>query len=184
MDSRIVALLQKRDERALNEIREKYGKLCFKMAYNILGNRQDAEECLNDMLLAIWESSTELDPVGLRAYLVTLTRHIAIDKVKTQNRQKRGGAHFALVLDELADILPSNETVEQQFDAHELSVAISEWVQKLSPEIQRIFIQRYFMSESIRAIAFKNDMSESAVKTALHRIRKKLKEYLKKENLL
>lgn len=184
MDSRIVALLQKRDERALYEIQEEYGRLCYKMAYNILGNREDADECINDMLLAIWNSTTILDPNGLRAYLVALTRHIAMDKVKTQNRQKRGGSQLTLVLDELAEILPSHDTVEQQVDVHELTEIITKWIRELSPEVQRVFVLRYFMSESIQSIARKSDMSESAVKMILHRTRKKLKKYLKKENLL
>lgn len=184
MDSQIFSLLQQRDERALSEIRDCYGKLCFKMAYNILGNYQDAEECINDMLLAVWNGTTITDFQGLKAYLITLTRHIAMDKVKTHNRQKRGGSQLALVLDELAEILPAHETVEQQVDAHELNEAIAKWIRTLSRDAQRIFIQRYFWSESIQSIARKNGMREGAVKTALHRARKGLREYLKKENLL
>lgn len=96
MNSRIIALLQKRDERALYEIREAYGQLCYKTAYNILGNHQDAEECISDMLLAVWNSSKQLEPNGLKAFLVSLVRHIALDKVKAQSRRKRGGRQFTL----------------------------------------------------------------------------------------
>ncbi len=184
MNSRIIALLQKRDERALYEIRKAYGQLCYKIAYNILGNRQDAEECINDMLLAVWNSTKQLESNGLKAFLVSLVRHIAMDKLKTQNRLKRGGSQFTLVLDELAEILPAPESVEQQVDQRELTKILTQWVRSLSPELQRLFLLRYFMSESIVTIAQKCDMSESAVKMALLRCRKKLKDYLEKENIL
>ena len=84
MDSRIIALLQKRDELALHEIRSTYGALCKQLAFRILGNPQDAEECVSDMLLAVWNSRNPIEPHSLKAYLISLTRHAATDKLKAR----------------------------------------------------------------------------------------------------
>ena len=184
MDSQIIAMLQNRDERALSEIRRIYGALCGKLAYRILGSQQDAEECVSDMLLAVWNSRQQIAPQELKAYLVSLTRHSAMDKLKTRTRQKRGGRQFALALDELAEILPSGEQVEQLAEQHELTVALTDWLRSQPQRIRRIFLQRYYLSASVQEIAAQNGMSISAVKMMLLRARKKLRDYLEKEELL
>ena len=183
-DRRIISLLQKRDERALQIIRETYGSLCFQIAEQIVGNSEDAEECVNDMLMNVWNSIPPQCPVSLRAYLAALVRHAAIDRYKSERRQKRGGAQFAASLDELSEILPSGEQVEHSVEQRALTAALTEWIKTLSPDTARLFIQRYFLSESVREIAKQNEMRESAVKMALLRARGRLKEYLEKEGLL
>ena len=184
MEDQIISMLRSRDEQGLRLIRAQYGELCCAVAYQILGSREDAEECVNDMLLDVWNSSAELEPTGLRAYLVTLTRRSAIDMLRAQHRQKRGGAQFAAALDELAEILPADEQVEQQVEQRELTAALTAWLRSLPSDSQRIFMQRYYFSDSIEAIAEKNRMSRGAVKMALSRLRKKLRLYLREEGLL
>ena len=184
MDSQIIALLQKRDELALHKIRESYGQLCRELAYQISGSRQDAEECVNDMLLAVWNSTALPEPQNLKAYLVSLVRHAAINQLKSRQRQKRGGKQFSLSLDELAEIIPAEEQVEKQIEQKELTAALTAWLRSLQPEMRCIFIQRYFMSDSIQSIAEQNHMSISAVKMRLLRARGNLKEYLQKEGFL
>lgn len=184
MDSQIIAMLQNRDEGALSEIRRIYGALCGKLAYRILGSQQDAEECVSDMLLAVWNSRQPVSPQELKAYLVSLTRHSAMDKLKTRTRLKRGGKQFALALDELAEILPSAEQVEQLAEQHELTAALTDWLRSQPQQIRRIFLQRYYLSASVQEIAAQNGMSVSAVKMTLLRTRKKLKAYLETEELL
>ena len=184
MDSRIIAMLADRDEQALQEIRSEYGKLCLKLAYRITGSQEDAEECLNDMLLAVWNSRQQIAPGDLKAYLVSLVRHAAMDKLKTRTRRKRGGKQFSMALDELADILPSGERVEQLAELHELTAALIEWLRGLPPQTRTLFLQRYYFSDSVQEIAAQNNMSISAVKMALMRARKKLRAYLEREGLL
>jgi len=184
VEEQIISMLHARDEQGLRLIRDQYGALCRTIAYQILGSAEDAEECVNDMLLDVWNSRAELEPKGLRPYLITLTRRSAIDMLRTQHRQKRGGAQFAAALDELADILPAHEQVEQQVEQRELTAALTAWLRSLPSDTQRIFMQRYYYSDSIEAIAEKNRMSRSAVKMALSRLRKKLRLYLREEGLL
>lgn len=183
-DSQIIALLQKRDEKALQIIKEQYGAFCYQTALRIVGNCEDAEECVNDMLLAVWNTVPPHIPVHFRAYLSSLVSRSAIDKFEHLHCQKRGGKQFSAALDELAEIIPSGESIETQIEQRELTAALTAWLRSLSQENRRVFMQRYYLSESVGAVAEKNHMSKAAVKMLLMRLRKKLKEYLKKEGLL
>ena len=184
MDSQIIALLSARDESALAMIREQYGTLCETLAMRLLGSREDAEECVSDMLLAVWNSDAVLRAETLRAFLVSLVRRAAMDKLKARTRKKRGGKQFALALDELAEILPANDRVEQEIDRKELSAAIAAWLRTLPQDSRFIFIARYYLSESVQEIAQKYGMSAGAVKMSLLRTRNKLRKHLEQEGFL
>lgn len=184
MDSQIIALLSARDESALAMIRERYGTLCEMLAMRLLGSREDAEECVSDMLLSVWNSNAVLRAETLRAYLVSLVRRAAMDKLKARTRKKRGGKQFALALDELAEILPSGEHVEQEIEQKELSAALTAWIGTLPNDSRCLFIARYYLSESVQEIAQKYGMTAGAVKMSLLRTREKLKAYLKQEGYL
>ncbi|MCQ2407632.1 MAG: sigma-70 family RNA polymerase sigma factor [Oscillospiraceae bacterium] len=183
-DSRIIALLKKRDEQAIKIIREQYGTMCLQIAYRITGSHEDAEECVDDMLITVWNTIPPMIPEKLPAYLVSLISRKAIDKYERACRQKRGGTQFESALDELAEFLPSGECVEQQVEQRELTNYITEWLRSLPSGHKRIFMQRYYWSESVQEIAQANQMSDDAVKMQLMRLRTKLKEYLRKEGLL
>ena len=115
-DREIIALLQKRDEAALEMIRADYGKLCRQLAYQITGSQEDAEECLGDTLLEVWHSIPPNEPDNLRAYLLSLTRRNAINRYKHERRQKRGGTQFAAALDEIAEVIPASGSVETELE--------------------------------------------------------------------
>ena len=183
-ESRIISMLQARDERALRTISEQYGKLCCQIAFRILGNREDAEECVSDMLVAVWNAIPPDYPENLRAYLAAVVRRIAVNRYKQAHRQKRGGTVYTTTLDELAEIIPSPDRVEQQIEQHELTAALTAWLRTLPPKTCRIFMQRYFLSETVQTIAAQNHMSISAVKMSLLRSRNRLKDYLREEGLL
>jgi len=184
MDSQITEMLCLRNEKALDLLRDAYGSLCYTLAFRLLGNHQDAEECVNDALLAVWNSSAPVRADTLRGYLVALVRRTAIDRFKAQNAQKRCGTQFASALDELADMLPSDEQVEQQIEQRELTEAITAFLRTLPQDTMRIFMQRYYLSQSVQEIAENNNMGKSAVKMSLMRTRNKLKDHLEKEGLL
>ena len=183
-DNMIISLLQKRDETALAQIRTQYGALCYQIAYRMTGSREDAEEVLSDMLLAVWDSIPPQEPENLRAYVTALTGRIAIKKYEHTHRIKRGGTQFTAALDELSEIIPSDTHVEREIEQRELTEALTAWLRTLSPEHRRIFMQRYYLSESVQQIAEQNQMGVSAVKMTLLRLRNKLKSYLRKEELL
>ena len=183
-DSRIISLLQMRDEQALTAIREKYGAVCFRIAFRMTGSREDAEECVSDMLLKVWDSVPPHCPDDLQAYLTSLTRRSAVSRFRRDHRQKRGGTQVSEVLDELADVLPSSENVEKSVELKKLTAALNAWIRTLPEESGRIFMERYYLSEPLQSVAARHGLTEDAVKNRLKRIRSKLKEYLRKEGLL
>lgn len=184
MDSQIIAMLNARDEQALSLLRACYGGLGQSIAYGILGSQQDAEECVNDALLSVWNAETQIEPRGLKAYFAAMVRHAAIDRRRTQQRVKRGGTQFALALDELAEILPAEEAVEDTVDRRALTASLTDWLRSQPERTCRIFMQRYYFAQSVQEIAEKNGMRESAVKMTLLRARKKLKAHLEKGGFL
>ena len=183
-DNRIISLLLQRDEQALVMIREAYGPLCLQIAFRITGSHEDAEECLSDLLLDVWNSVPPNRPDNLRAYLTALIGRNAIRKYERAHRVKRGGRAFAAALDELDSVIASGESVEKTVEQHELTAALTVWLRGLPPDQRRLFMQRYYLSEPVRSVAEANHMTVSAVKMALLRLRKKLKDYLRKEGLL
>lgn len=183
-DAELVAILQARDETALREIRTAFEPLCAQIAYQILGSREDAEECINDMLLAVWNSIPPNNPESLRAYVIIVTRRAALDRYKAMQRQKRRGTQLTAALDELVEIIPSDEGVESELDRRALHDAIVRFVQELPAESRRIFIARYYMAMPVKEIAEKYGMGLSAVKVSLMRTRGKLKEYLEEGGFL
>ena len=183
-EAEMIALLQKRDESALGAIRNEYGKLCGRLAYDILGSREDSEECVSDMLLKTWETIPPAHPRSLRAYLITMIRHLALDRYHKQTTQKRGGTQFCKALDELGEILPSDENVSDAVERRELTRMIERFLDTLPLQTRKVFMRRYYMADSIRDIADAYQMSVSAVKISLMRTRQKLKQFLGEEGFI
>ena len=180
-DHRIIELLQKRDEAAISEIRSKYGNLCFKIAEQMLHNTEDAEECVSEMLLAVWNSVPPQEPRNLEAYLVTLLRRAATDRLRSLTRLKRGGAQIPETLDELAEVIPAKDNVESEVDRRALTAALRLFLDGLPESSRQIFMERYYFNTPVRTIAERHRMQVSAVNVQLHRIRKKLKKHIEKE---
>ena len=155
-DNEIIMLLQQRDEEAIKRIRDTYGRQCQSLAYRILGSREDAEECFDDALLAVWNSIPPKVPEHFQAYLITVIQRGAVNKLKAARRQKRGGTYFAQALDELAEILPSGQYVESEVEQRELTGAVNRFLNALPQETCRIFMQRYYMSMPLSEIAEQN----------------------------
>lgn len=182
-DDSIIQRLHQRDEGALQEIRTVYGEDCRQMAYRILENREDADECVNDMLMDVWDSIPPQLPVSLKAYLLTLVRRRAIDCLRRERSQKRG-TQFTQALDELAELLPSGELVEEAVEQRELMLAMQQFLNAQKPEVCRMFLQRYYLAESVQTIAKEHHMLENTVRVTLLRTRKRLRDYLEQEGLL
>ena len=180
-DSQIIAQLEQRDEQALTEIRRIYGKLCFRIAQQMLGSAEDAEECVSDMLLAVWNSIPPHQPEHLEAYLVTLLRRSAMDRLRRMYSQKRGGRQFVQALDELSEILPAAETMESECSRRDLTATLRKCRDTLPERAQRVFLQRYLLAMPLRDIAADNAMTAGAVKVLLHRTRKQMREMLREE---
>ena len=183
-DGEIVEKFLARDEEALRHTAEKYGARLRALAYGILEDMAAAEECENDTYLAAWDSIPPHEPRDyLFAYLARITRHISLDRCRRRSRDKRS-AHLEELTAELADCVPAPEGAEERLDAKELAETISAWLRTLPAEKRLLFLRRYWYGEGVSALAKGLGWGESRVKTALHRLRKGLREHLEKEGWL
>ena len=182
-DNNIIQLYFERSETAITETAVKYGKLCHTIAYNILYNEEDTEECVNDTYLKAWEVIPPQIPEKLAAFLGKITRNLAISKYRYNTSQKRGGGQVALALEELEDCVPDNNTTEQAVSDKLFLEQLNEFLENLSAEKRKVFMQRYWYLRPISEIAEEFSMSESKVKMILHRTRNSLKMILEKEGI-
>lgn len=180
-DKGIVRLYFDRNETALDETAKKYGKYCFSIAHNILANREDAEESVNDTYLDAWNSIPPHRPNSLALFLGKITRRISIDRYRRRNAQKRGSGELELVLDELYQCVADEADVEKEFEKRHLAQVINAFVKGLPSNEQKVFLCRYWYMDSIQSISKRFGYSESKVKSMLHRTREKLKAALRKE---
>lgn len=181
-DEAILALYFSRDQHAISETERKYGGFCTTVARNILTQREDAEECWNDVLHAVWNRIPPLRPENLRAFLGRLTRNAAIDRYRREHAQKRFSG-MELLLSELNDCVPSPETAERTADSHELGNLISDWLDSLPREDCAVFVRRYWHGESVQSLAKKCGISPNAMSHRLMELRKKLRTRLEAEGV-
>ncbi len=179
-DTDIIELFYNRSEQAIKELSEKYGAVCSQVSKNILKNSQDAEECVNDAYLAVWNTIPPQKPEHLLAYICRIVRNISITKYHSNTAKKRN-SYYDIALDELDECIMSGLSVEDEIDARELSCLINIFLDTLSKENRVIFVWRYWFSDSVQDIAEKLGISSNNVSVRLSRIRSKLKKFLKKE---
>ena len=180
-DAQIVALYWQREESAIHETQQKYGRYLLRIARGILADARDSEESVNDTYLKAWDSMPPHRPGVLSTYLGRITRQRAIDRFRSGAREKRGGTQYAQSLDELADCVSGGESAEGALDAKLLAASIDGYLRGLSPRDRTLFVGRYFYMESIRALALCHGVSESVVKSSLFRVRQGLRGHLEKE---
>ena len=177
-DTLIIDLYFERNEQAIAETEQKYGKYCFTVANNILSNGQDSEECVNDTYVKAWNSMPPQRPSALKLFLARITRNLAFDKVKKETRQKRGGSNLTLALDEISEVVSDGESVEDEIEAKELMLSVNSFLRTLTARDCNVFVCRYFYLDSIDKIAEKYGLSDKNVSKILSRTRIKLREYL------
>ncbi len=177
-DRRIVELYWERDEQAIPATSTKYGAYCTAIAKNILGSREDAEECVNDTYLNAWNAMPPHKPDILPAFLGKITRNLSFNRYKHNTAEKRGGGQLPLVLDELRECITGEESAEEALDRQELTAAMESFLNTLPAEKRNLFVSRYWYTESISDMAARFGMKESAVAMTLSRTRKKLRDYL------
>ena len=182
-DNCIVDMYWARNESAIEETRKKYEHYCYKIANNILDNKEDSDECVNDTYLAAWNCIPPQRPQVLSAFLGRLTRNISLKKWRDRSREKRGGGQVMLDVEELKECIPSVNDVENVIEAKELAAIISRFLRTLSKTDRIIFMRRYWYFDSIEQICKLLGCKESKVKMNLHRTRKKLQEVLTKEGV-
>lgn len=180
-DKSIVDLYFGRDQEAITQTDKKYGHYCYRIAYNILTNREDAEESVSDTYVAAWRAIPPRRPSVLSTFLGKITRHIAIDRWRERNASKRGGGEVPLALEELQDCVAGMQNVEMDYERKEIIKAYVKFLDALPVTERRVFLCRYWYVDSVEAIADKFGFSQSKVKTMLHRTRSKLRKQLAEE---
>ncbi len=180
-DFQIVELYFKRDERAIAETDAKYGNLCRHVAYNVLNNHEDAEECVNDTYAGVWNAIPPTRPANFTAYLCKIVRNLSLKRLSFMTREKRS-ADMTLSLEELASVLP-DERLAPEVQDEEIGKFISAFLRLQKPEVRNVFIRKYFFFDSVEEIAKRYAFTESKVKNMLLRARNRLRDYLAKEGI-
>lgn len=182
-DAEIVTLFLRRDENAICQASGKYGARLRQIAYGIVENAQTAEECENDTYYEAWKAIPPHDPKNyLFAFLARITRNLSLNRCIALERLKRR-AYICELSDEMAQCLPDRNTIEQQINKKILEAAINGFLLELDARKRNIFIRRYWYLDSVSSIARRFGLSESNVKTTLSRCRKKLRQWLEKEDI-
>ncbi|MDE7322256.1 MAG: sigma-70 family RNA polymerase sigma factor [Lachnospiraceae bacterium] len=181
-DNEIIELFWQRSQRAIVETDGKYGWRLQNLSMNILHDREDAEECVNDTYHATWNTLPPQRPVYFFAYLAKLARNFSFGKYDYYHAQKRDVTVVELS-DEIENCIPSPNDLEQRMDSKEIGRIISEFLYIQPVEMRMVFVRRYWYMESVKDIAHVFHISESKVKSILFRMRNKLREHLEKEGV-
>ena len=180
-DNKIIELYFSRDEQAIKETQDKYGKLIFSIANNILDSRSDSEECVNDTYLGVWNSIPPERPRSFVAYISKIAQNLSLKRLEYLSRDKRA-KDLTVSLCELEDVLCDSEIRSDVSDG-EISMLISRFLHTQSKEKRMVFIRRYYFFDSVEDISVRYSISKSKVKSMLFYTRRKLKEFLIKEGV-
>ncbi len=181
-DEKIIEMLFSRAEESISVIDKKYGATCKKIAEDILGNEQDAEECVSDAYLGVWNTVPPERPNPFSTFLYRILRNLSLKKL-TANKAKKRSAMFEELITELEEYLPSAETVENRMEQMELAKAIDEFLETLTPDNRKVFLRRYWFSESYEQIAEDLCMSKGNVSMRLVRTREKMRKFLEERGI-
>ena len=176
-DETIIALFFERSEQGIRELDIKYGKICHDLSYNIVNNRQDAEECVNDAYLGAWNAIPPARPAPLLSYIAKIVRNLSLKLYWKKEAAKRGG-HYTMALEEIEGCIAGQNTAEDELDARELARILGEFLDALTVENRVIFLRRYWFADSCRDIAELVGLTEKNVSVRLSRTREKLRRYL------
>ena len=183
-DEKIIELYWQRSPQAIDETSRKYGAYCMRLSMNILMNREDSEENVNDTYLRVWNAIPPQRPQFFAAFLGRIARNLALNRWEKCSAGKRGGGQIPLALEELAQCVPAPDHVERAAENQALTELLDAFLGGLPSETRKIFLQRYWYLCSVKEIAEDLGIGESKVKTTLFRTRNKLKQHLEKEGVI
>ena len=182
-DEKIIEMLFERDEGALRGVVERYGAFCHTVAANILSLREDREECLNDLLLALWNAIPPEKPQCLKAYIAKIVRNLAMKKTRSENVWRRCKS-FAEIGEDFLESIPDSYDLCEQFESARAGEILNELLESLPEHERDVFVLHHYFGEKVACVASDMGFSEGKVKTILFRTRRKLAEQLKKEGIL
>ena len=180
-DLNIIELYFARDEQAIKETDAKYGRLCHRIAYNILNSYEDSEECVNDTYIGVWNAIPPTRPSNFTAFVCRITRNLSLKRIEAMARQKRSQATL-VSLEELAEVLP-DEHIAIGISDEDIGKAINDFLRNEKDDVRNVFIRKYYFFDSIDEIAKRYGFTKSKVKNMLYHTRNKLKDHLIKEGV-
>ena len=182
-DQNIIKLYWERSEQAISETAKKYGRYCHYIAFHILRNESDSEECVNDTYLQVWNCIPPKRPDRMQTFLGKITRNLALNRYEKQFAQKRGGGQVPVILDELGECISSDFCTENIVEEIVIKDALNSFLKSLPVQTRKIFVRRYWYMDSVKEIAAAYGLTESKVTVTLFRTRAKLKEIFEKEGI-
>lgn len=180
-DAQIVEMYMQRDEQAITQTDQKYGRALKAMSMRILMDESDSNECVNDTYFRAWNSIPPTQPKSLSAYLYRIVRSISIDRFRARMSQKRRMGEYTASLDELSECIAGEGTPQGTLETQMLTATIQIFLEKIPKQQRQIFLCRYYFLDPIQKIAGYFQMSESRVKSILYRLRCRLKKVLEQE---
>lgn len=182
-DSKIIEIFFERSEQAITELSAKYGAICLHVAENILGNRQDAEECVADAYLAVWNTIPPQRPELLRSYILRIVRNLSLKKYHENTAQKRN-SHYDIALEEIQDCFSSPSSVDKEIEAEQIARVIDRFLEGLDRPDRIMFVRRYWYGDSMGDLAGLLHKSRHYISVRLSRLRKSLKQFLTEEGVV
>ena len=182
-DKDIIGLFNARSEEAISETDKKYGGVCRHTAYNILGNHEDTEECVNDTYLKVWNVIPPKQPEKLGAFILRIVRNSAINLFKQRGSLKNGGGYSSVSFEEISEFLPAADDVDISVDRRAFTDALERFLNTLPKNRRVMFVRRYFYCSTYSDIAKEMHITEGSAAASVRRTREKLREFLEKEGI-
>ena len=176
-DQSIVELYLQRDENAIKESRNKYEAYCYRIAMNILSVAEDVEECINDTWISVWNRIHPVIPKSLKAFLGKLVRDISLSRYRAVHAKKRYNG-MELILDELAECIPSEQDIQESLEQKELSGTVNGWLDSLPQEDRVLFVKRYYYGETVKQLSEMQSCTENQMAQKMMKLKNKLKAHL------
>ena len=180
-DEQIIELYFRRDQDAIVQTELAHGAKLNALANRILMNHEDAQECVNDTYLKTWDTIPPQRPNYFFAYLAKICRNLALSVLEWKSAAKRSGE--VLSLSQEMEMCIPDPAYERRLEGEELGELLNRFLESLSYENRVIFLRRYWYLDTIGEIAERCGISQSKVKTQLHRTRAKLHAFLDKEGI-
>lgn len=177
-DEQIIELYWRREEKAIQETDKKYGQFLFRIAYNILHERLDCEECQNDTYLGVWNAIPPTRPTVFPAFITQIMRRIAINRYKEKASKKRIPSELTISMEDVNGTLHGDDSVAVKYEMAEVGKIINNYVRELSDRQRYIFIDRFYLAESVETIATDLSISVPTVYREIDKIKHSLKLYL------
>lgn len=182
-DKQIVDLLFQKNEDGLINLEQKFKAYCSSIAWNLLGNQEDTEECLNDTWFKTWHLIPPNRPESLQAFVAKITRGTAIDKLKTKYAAKRPDSHLTELEQEVNELSTVWNSVEKEIEQKEITALLNQFLENLSTKDRDMFLRRYWFADTLSEIAVRHQTTIGSVRGNLYRNRNKLREFLRKNEV-